>query len=182
MITSMESGGTSLRFKKMKLKFMLIGLALALMLCISPVAAVSGDDFKEVISKVDGVDTYKYLNLNDPDEKYTKIECTRTYILKSFVTFRPHNIPDAPKMLVHTNKGSRIIYLPKSVDEWEIEYYSRFWYEPNLAKEYLKCSGVVNLNSYFGKYIEKGLELILSSSQSIASVQRTTLYWAIPSV
>lgn len=166
----------------MKTVYMIIGTMLVLALYITPVVAVSGSDFEDVFEVVDGVDTYKYLNLNDPDEKYTKIECTRTYILKSFVTFRPHNIPDAPKMLVHTNKGSRIIYLPKSVDEWEIEYYSRFWYEPNLAKEYLKCSGVVNLNSYFGKYIEKGLELILSSSQSIASVQRTTLYWAIPSV
>lgn len=166
----------------MKKIYLLIGTMLVLVLCITPVVAVSGDDFEDVFEVVDGVDTYTYLNLNDPDEKYTKIECTRTYILKSFVTFRPHNIPDAPKMLVHTNKGSRIIYLPKSVDEWEIEYYSQFWYEPNLAKEYLKCSGVINLNEYFGEYIEKGLYLYLSTNQEISSVMRPLRYWAIPAV
>ena len=166
----------------MKTVYMIIGTMLVLALCTGPVGALCGDDFKEVILKVDGVVTYKYLNLNDPDEEYIKIECGSTYILESFVTFRPHNIPDAPKMLVHTNKGSSIIYLPKSVDEWEIDYYSRFRHEPNICDEHLKCSGVVNLNTYFGKFIKKGLDLILSSSQSISSVQRPTLYWAIPAV
>ena len=166
----------------MKIIRMIFGIMLALVLCISPVVAVTGDDFKDVFEVVDGVDTYKYLNLNDPDEKYTKILCSHTYILCSFVTFRPANIPDAPKMLVHTNKGSRIIYLPKSVDEWEIEYYSRFWHEPNICGEHLKCSGVVNLNEYFGKYIEKGLYLSVSHNQSFSSVSRPLRYWAIPDV
>ena len=165
----------------MKFKFMLIGLALALMLCISPVAAVSGDDFEIVIDTSDDIWSYKYRNVNDPDEKYINVFTVGTHWLVSLVTFKPANIPDAPDMVVNTF-GQRDIYLPQSVDEWEIKYYSRFWYKPTLEGKYLKCSGVVNLNSYFGKYIEKGLELILSSSQSIASVQRTTLYWAIPSV
>ncbi|HJJ81203.1 MAG TPA: hypothetical protein O0X21_03785 [Methanocorpusculum sp.] len=111
----------------MSFKIMLIGIALALILCISPVAAVSGTDFEDVFEVVDGVDTYTYLNLNDLDEKYIKIWCGGTSILKSIVTFRPANISDAPKMLVYTHRGSRDIYLPKSVDEWEIKYYSRYF-------------------------------------------------------
>lgn len=166
----------------MKPIILLIGIMLLLALCTGPVGALCGADFEDVFEVVDGVDTYTYLNLNDPDEKYTKIQCSRTYILNSFVTFRPHNIPDAPKMLVHTNKGSRYIYLPKSVDEWEIDYYSRFWHEPNICDEHLKCSGVVNLNEYFGKYIEKGLNLCFSTNQDISSVQRPLRYWSIPDV
>jgi hypothetical protein len=147
---------------------MLIGIALLLALCISPVAAVSGSDFEEVISKVDGVDTYKYLNLNDPDEEYINVYTVGTRWLKSFVTFRPANISDAPAMLVDTN-GEADIYLPKSVDEWEIKYYSRFWHEPNICKEHLKNSGVVNLKKEFRESLSHGawLNLMLSNGQYI---------------
>lgn len=167
----------------MKLKIMLIGLALLLMLCISPVAAVSGTDFEEVISKVDGVNTYKYLNLNDPDEEYTAISYVGTACLISFVTFRAANIPDAPAMLARTNCRG-IIYLPRSVDEWEIKYYSRFWHEPNICKEHLKNSGVVNLNKEFGKYIDNWLHLELSTGQCIYPRELMWPWprWSIPSV
>lgn len=50
----------------MKIKFMLI--MLALVLCISPVAAVSGDDFEVVIDKSGDINTYTYFNKNNPDE------------------------------------------------------------------------------------------------------------------
>ena len=160
----------------------LVALVLALALCTGPVVALCGGDFEDVFEKVDGVDTYKYLNLNNPDEKYFKIHCDGTIILHSMVTFKPANIPDAPKMLVYTYKGSRNIFLPQSVDEWEIEYYSRFLHEPNICVEHLKNSGVANIHKVFTKYTEKGLILELSAGQFIYSVQRTALYWNMPSV
>ena len=96
----------------MKFKIMLIGLALALVLCISPVVAVTGDDFKDVFEVVDGVDTYKYLNLNDPGEKYIELHTEGTRCLNSIVVFKPANIPDAPMMKVDTFKKSSVILLP----------------------------------------------------------------------
>ena len=150
----------------MKFKLLLIGLALALMLCISPVAAVSGTDFEDVFEVVDGVDTYKYLNKNNPDEKYTDIHYVGTFSLKSFVTLKPANIPDAPTMIVDTN-GRGNIYLPQSVDEWEIKYYSRCFKKPSLTPKYLKNAGVVNLNEFFGEHILDGLHLELSWGQCI---------------
>ena len=169
----------------MKFKFMLIGIALALMLCISPVAAVSGNDFEIYISQTyptHGHGTYKYWNLNNKSEIYTFITTGYTIITDSLVTFKPANIPDAPVMEVDTYMNTGEIFLPRSVDEWEIEYYSRFWHEPNICGEHLKCSGVVNLNEYFGKYIEKGLYLSVSHNQSFSSVSRPLRYWAIPDV
>jgi hypothetical protein len=153
---------------KMKFKFMLIGLALALVLCISPVAAVSGTDFEIVHDDSQYYDTYKYCNVNDPDEKYINVFTVGTHCLKSIVTFKPANIPDAPAMLVYTN-GEVDIYLPKSVDEWEIKYYSRFRHEPNICKEHLKNSGVVNLNEEFRESLshETWLNLMLSNGQYI---------------
>ena len=152
----------------MKFKFMLIGLALALMLCISPVAAVSGDDFEIVHDDSQYYDTYKYRNVNDPDEKYINVFTVGTHWLVSLVTFKPANIPDAPDMVVNTF-GQRDIYLPQSVDEWEIKYYSRFWYKPTLEGKYLKREGVVNLNEEFRESLSHGewLNLELSNGQYI---------------
>ena len=168
----------------MKTIKLLIGIALVLMLCISPVGAVSGSDFEDVFEVVDGVDTYKYLNLNDPDEKYTKIRCYGTKFLYSHVTFRPHNIPDSPKMLVYTYKGSRNIFLPQSVDEWEIDYYSRPFHEPNIYVKYLKNAGVINLNEYFRNCISMEFELELSIGQTIIGKgpRNSSYSWDIPSV
>ena len=165
----------------MKLKFMLIGIALVLMLCISPVAAFTGDEYIDVLDESGDIPSYTYKNWAYLNEEYIHIVTYGTKILYSMVTFRPVNIPDAPKMVVYTN-GKCDIYLPQSVDEWEIKYYSRWRHEPNICVEHLKNSGVVNLNKHFGKYIEKGLILKLSTGQFIYSVQRTTLYWDIPSV
>ena len=150
----------------MNFKLLLIGTMLVSMLCIAPVCALTGDDFEVLVDENIISDSYTYFNLNDPGEKYTEIFTTGTYWLCSLVTFKPANIPDAPVMVVDTC-GHRYIYLPRSVDEWEIKYYSRFWHEPNICKEHLKNAGVVNLNEYFGKYIENGLHLELSTGQCI---------------
>jgi hypothetical protein len=162
--------GKSLRFKKMKFKFMLIGVALALMLCISPVAAVSGSEFKIVIDDSGDIPTYTYKNRAYPNEKYIHIHTSGTNWFCSLVTFKPANIPDAPVMVVDTSYCEKEILLTNSVDKWEIKYYSSFWYKPTEPDpEYLKYAGVFNLNELFGEYISKGswLELQLSRGQYI---------------
>ena len=167
----------------MKLKFMLIGLALALMLCISPVAAVSGNDFDIDIDNFndDGHDTYKYYNKYTPGEKYIHIHTKGTSWLYSLVTFKPANIPDAPKMYVYTNSKCDI-YLPKSVDEWEIKYYSRWRHEPNICIEDLKNAGNMNLKENFRHHVDEGLILELSKGQYIYPQGMDYFSYDVPSV
>ena len=175
----------------MKQITLLIGIMLALMLCITPVAAVSADDFEVVTWKdEDGtIMSYMYYNMKSPDEEYIKITTKGTGYLCSLVTFKAANIEGAPVMVVYTssNKGVKFkapvyIYLPRSVDEWEIKYYSAFGEYPSTDNKYLKNAGVVNLNKVFGEYIEKGLYLELGSNQEFSSVMRPLHYWAIPDV
>ena len=156
---------------------------MALVVCITPVAAVSADDFNVVTweSAYDG--TYMYYNLNDPDELYTEIH-TYSYTydacdLHSLVTFKPANIQGAPVMVVDTDK-SGYIYLPRSVDDWEIKFYSSF--ESLPYPKYLKNSGVVNLNQFFGKYIEEGLSLELVGGKYITVLTYPWVYYSIPDV
>jgi hypothetical protein len=59
------------------------------------------------------------------------------------------------------------IYLSRSVDKWEIKYYSRFLISPGLDDNYLKNAGVVNLKVFFGKYSWTDLRLDLSFGQFI---------------
>ena len=176
----------------MKLKFMLIGLALALMLCISPVAAVSGNDFEIEIDESGIIYSYKYCNVNDPDEEYFEIFTQGTTVMHSFVTFKPANIPDAPKMVVSTYGGikekiplprqfslPRKFYLPKSVDEWVIKYYSSLCYESKPKPRTLKNACVINLNEYFGENAHY-FYLELSAGQFILS--DTAKCYIIPDV
>ena len=192
----------------MKQIYLLIGIMMALMLCITPVAAESADDFEVDIDESDDpgvptseaevtgddfevvtweagtwrVNSYKYLNTNDPDEQYIAIGALGTR-WHSQLTVQAANIPDAPVMVVDTYYMASI-YLPRSVDEWEIKFYSagepRLY--PDLDDKYLKNAGVVNLNEKFGEYIEKGLYLELGSNQEFSSVMRPLHYWAIPDV
>ena len=87
----------------MKQIYLLIGIMMALMLCITPVAALTGDDF-EIVTMKDGEYTnYEYHNVNNPVEEYTMI--TPGNIKggwRSFVTFKPANIDGAPVMVVDT--------------------------------------------------------------------------------
>jgi hypothetical protein len=141
---------------------MLIGLALALVLCISPVAAVSGSDFDILTYAEDNVNVYKYFKSNSYD-KYFKIHTDGTSWLKSLVTFKPANIPDAPTMVVDTNSKCDI-YLPYySVNDWEIKYYSHFW-SISQDMDFLKNAGVMNLK-VFGGHIWDSLVLELSNDQ-----------------
>lgn len=114
----------------------------------------------EVVCTADGKYwSYKYRNVNDPNEKYTQIYTDGSYNRYSLVTFEPANIPDAPKMSVNTT-GARYIYLPRCVDDWEIRYYycySDMDYGDHSRHKHLKYAGVVNLNEYFGEYIKRGL-------------------------
>jgi hypothetical protein len=163
---------------------MLIGLAaLALMLCISPVAAVSGSDFEIVHDCYYVYGTYKYYNTVDPDEKYIHIFTEGTNWLKSYVSFKPANIPDAPVMMVNTD-GIRSIKLPRCVDDWEIKYYSRFCglmpFHP--TEKYLKNKGIVNLNEFFKDNIEKVIHLELSVWQYLVYTGDLEHYWVIPDV
>ena len=142
---------------------MLIGIALVLMLCISPVAAVSGDDFDIQTYTADNVNVYKYFNTYSYD-KYFKIQTSGTRWLNSVVTFKPANIPDAPVMMVDTFRKSSDIYLPYySVNDWEIKYYSHFG-RISQDKEFLKNAGVMNLK-VFGTHIWDSLDLELSKDQ-----------------
>ena len=171
-----------------------IGIMLALMLCITPVAAVSADDFEiDIEMNKDGMSgTYTYRNINNPDEEYIEIITDGTEVLNSIVTFKPANIPDAPVMVVNTTRALLFlhpythIYLPMSVDEWEIKYYSeKYDYtNPYLQPDdkYLKNAGVVNLKEYFGHNIRNGLYLELSWDQYINSMCYVLHTWDIPDV
>ena len=166
----------------MKKIILLIGIMFALMLCITPVAAVSADDFEIVTDEVDGKPvTYTYFNQNDPNEKYIKIHTSGTDWLKSFVTFKPANIKGAPVMIVDTNKITDI-KLPRSVDDWEIKVYSNFRDMSPPYDKYLKNAGVVNLNEKFEKYIPDGLILELGWGQFISQKFAPWPRWSIPSV
>jgi hypothetical protein len=150
---------------------MLIGLAaLALMLCISPVAALSGDDFEVVIDESGWGYTYTYHNVNDPSEEYIKISTGDTQWMYSLVTFKPADIPDAPTMMVDTYHSlhPKTIYLSQSVDYWDIKYYSSYSNGlKNPDPKFLKNHGIVNLKEFFGEYIKYGLRLELSWYQCI---------------
>lgn len=154
-----------------------IGIMLALMLCITPVVAVSGDDFEIGIYKTEpshGHATYKYWNLNNKSEVYTYIATGYTIFLDSQITFKPANIPDAPVMVVDTWFEEAQIYLPRSVDEWEIKCYICYCplvYDdcPRITVHSYHLTGadVINLNEFienykltggrFDKFMEKGL-------------------------
>ena len=178
----------------MKLKILLIGLALALMLCISPVAALSGDDF--FISKWDanGVKMNAYRCNDMPHDEYIRIHPTGTLVLKSLVTFKPANIPDAPEMVVYTkgnffedsnNHPSKVILLTSVVDEWEIKYYSTYKdVTPQSLHndKYLKNKGVVNLKEYFLEDYARCWTLLLQESLGQYIIGDSCTKWSIPDV
>lgn len=153
------------------------------MLCITPAAAVSADDFTFKI-RYDDYYSYNectYLNIADRNEKYIHIHAYGTIWLFSLVTFKPVNIPDAPEMVVDTYYYWDIS-LPQSVDKWEIRYYSRFGdlYEPDV--KYLKNRGFINLIEFFGDRIPEGLDLELSTRQCILPHRHSGPKWDIPEV
>ena len=170
----------------MKIKIILFGIALVLMLCISPVAAVSGTDFEIYINKENGKPvTYTYYNQKNPYDEYIKVHSSGTDWKYSIVTFKPANIEGAPVMIVDTYKNKVNIRLPRSVDDWEIKYYSNGdrlcpFCQPD--DKYLKNAGVVNLNEEFEKYIPDGLILELGWGQFISQWYAPWPRWSIPSV
>lgn len=126
----------------------------------------------------------KYCNVSNPNEEYINIFTDGTLILYSLVTFKPANIPNALTMVVDTN-GARYIHLPKSVDEWEIKYYSSFRSISYPYDKYLKNAGVVNLKEYFGDSIPgKELRLELTGGQYIrlGGIFPLVRRWSIPDV
>ena len=162
-----------------------IGIMLALVVCITPVAAVNFY-MVDVDKDEDGViQSYTYRNVLNKSEEYIKITSGGTRQLWSLVTFEPVGIPYTPKMVVDTyreNVKDVTIYLPRSVDEWEIKYYSNILPLKTPEVFFLENAGVVNLNEEFRKDIGKGLYLELSLNQCIRSVSRPLHYWAIPDV
>ena len=167
----------------MKQIILLIGIMLALMLCITPVAAVSADDFVIYIDEVDGKPvTYTYFNQKNLYDEYTVIYAYGTVWKHSLVTFKAANIEGAPVMVVDTYRKNVKIKLPRSVDEWEIKYYSCSDPFDQPDDKLLKNAGVVNLNEHFKGYIKDGLVLELSSGQFISQKFAPWPRWSIPSV
>ncbi len=154
----------------MKIKLLLIGLMLVLALCISPVAAVSADDYEVVVDMSGDTPSYKYYNVNDPNEKYIEIFTYGTWWLNSTVTFKPVNIT-GPRVRIPVvcTSDPCYIYLPYSVDEWEIKYCSKFGGRPDYGDKHLKNKCVINLHEYFGDSISDGLYLELRTEQSIST-------------
>lgn len=153
----------------MKTVYMIIGTMLVLALCITPVAAVSGDDFKVLKYKEDGIFWHKYRYMAYSNDEYIEIHPGWTLLLDSMVTFKPANIPDAPVMMVDTNDPVDI-YLPYySVSVWEIKYYSNFRDMSPPYDKYLKNAGTVNVKMVFGEYLPRGLELWLSAEQLLCT-------------
>ena len=175
----------------MKQIYLLIGIMLALVVCITPVAALTGDDFEIVTEKIGcSTDMYKYSYLSDPNEEYTKIATDCTVVVYTYVTFKPANIPDAPVMVVDTHQHWAHVYLPKCVDEWEVKYY--LCYD---CSYHLKSAGVINLNEFiegyfmkgvwFDEFIERGLHLEIGWFGLNACIRSdvTPCYcWHIPDV
>ena len=162
---------------------------MALMLCITPVAAVSGDDFEVVITKSDEkniftgsskLSKYTYSNKNNQSEEYIIINTTGTKNMFSYVTFKPANIEGAPVMVVDTSNKNAFINLSRSVDDWEIKFYSSPDSFSQPDPKYLKNAGVVNLNEFFGKYIWNELFLELGWGQFILGDNGKR--WSIPDV
>ena len=184
----------------MKNVYMIIAFMLLVsVLCATPATAFTGEEYIVVIDDSGDIKTYKYLNPNykvhpdcpnTPGEKYFKIQIYGTNWLKSFVTFKPADIPDAPTMMVDTNSKVNI-YLPYySVDKWEIKYYSNFRKMSPPYDQYLKNAGTVNVKLVFGHYLPRGLELWLGPDQLLCS--KNSFYnedgyvvkpvWSIPEV
>ena len=169
----------------MKQIILLIGIMLALMLCITPVAAVSADDFEVDAWKDEGNFNYKYHNVNSPCENYIHLQTDFTTWYESLVTFKPANIPDAPTMVVNTSFYDRDVYLTTTVDEWEIKYYYSYWrHLRNPDPEYLKNAGVINLKEFFKNQIKyrESLYLELCWYQCIHSVKSFDPCYYIPKV
>ena len=150
----------------MKIIHVIISIMMALVLCITPVAAVSADDFEVDIYKTEpshGHATYKYWNLNNKSEVYTYIATDHTIFLDSQITFKPANIPDAPEMVVNTWCKDAQIYLPRSVDEWEIKCYichCALTYDDSPSSRvhhyHLICADVIDINEFIEYYRKTG--------------------------
>ena len=138
--------------------------------------------FKTVFGESDGRYAYTYCNVSNPNEEYICISTLGTTWLYSLVTFKPANIPDAPTMVVDAYYKEAYIYLPRSVDEWEIMYFSSSAPLDKLDRDYLKNAGVVNLNEKFRKDVKNGLVLELSSGQYIRRGILPWPRWSIPDV
>ena len=152
---------------------------MVLVLCISPVGALSADDFDIVTQDGSGLTTYTfdggglhtctYLNVNDPNERYIHLRSSHDIWVCSLVTFRPANLPDAPTMVVDTSYYKKEIYLPHSIDEWEIKYYTSFWTHPcEPDPEYLDNAGVVNMKEVFRPWYINGGTLYLDLSSEVS--------------
>jgi hypothetical protein len=134
--------------------------------------ALSSEAFKVKIVDWGSGAEYKYCDINNPGVGYTTIyvHCSRY----SLVTFTPANIPDSPLMIVQRDGGGVHVSLPRSVDEWEIKYYS--------CIDHLKNAGVVNLKETFEEHIDKQLYLARSPVPHIASTTWPYPTWYIPGV
>ena len=164
----------------MKIIHVIIGIMLALMLCITPVAAVSADDFKIDVEEDGKLSKYTYCNVNKPKEKYIQITTYSTRY--SLITFQPANIPGAPVMVVNTGHRSSDIFLPRSVDEWEIKSYGSDKPFDQPDDKLLKNAGVVNLGKISKKYTSAKYDLVQGKYIIILNSEHRELIYTIPDV
>jgi hypothetical protein len=127
------------------------------------------------------MDTYFYFNVKNQNEKYIDIFTKGTAWQYSLFTFKPANDPLAPEMVINP-RYVRYIYLPQSVDEWEIKYYNKYGDLSYPDPKYLRRSGIINLNEFFEGYIPNGLYLDASMRCYISARRNHRVIWSIPGV
>lgn len=132
--------------------------------------------------KVDGRWLCIYQTTLVPNEEYIWLITPGTSWKYSLVTFKPANIDDAPLMVIDTYRKNVTIGLPRSVDEWEIKYYSNSKPLSRPDPDYLKNAGVVNLNEKFRYHVKDGLHLELSWGQFISRRSFSIPRYSIPAV
>lgn len=170
----------------MKTVYMIIGTMLVLALCITPVAAFTGEEYIVVIDDSGDIPTYTYKNWAYLNEEYIRLHTDGTRWLTSLVTFKPADIPDAPMMMVDTSYYDKDIYLTNTVDKWEIKVYTSF--SKRLKKpddKYLDNAGVVSMKDTFNAYYCNGGDLWFELSRGVFIASMTSSpypRWNIPEV
>ena len=120
---------------------MIIGIAMVLMLCITPVAA-SYDDWEIVVDHISIIDMYTYRNIVNPVDEYgVFLEPLSPYIslnpnLSLAVTIISPVMGTGPSIYLPPDIHA-VIYLPCCIKEWQIKYY---FTEGGLYTAYFKMT------------------------------------------
>jgi hypothetical protein len=124
---------------------------------------------------------YVYTDTKNPNDQCYDLFTRGTKWLNSIVTFRPANIPGALTMNVDTHRP-RHISLPRSIDVWEVKYYSSFWYFDYPEPKKLKNSGIFNLREITNQTTLKHIYMELSLDQYLSPGGPDNTKYYIPDV